>query len=173
MWARLRVRRPRLTRALQAYVARVATGKSLIVHIVAHARMPDGKVVMVMNNWLPVRCNGCVRSAAACMRAAARAAARRRAAHASARRAGLRGGARRAAAARSRVEASHGRAGRVGLARRRLPLRADAPRAALLRPQATSLALRCGSRRRRTALLRVRSVSLWRSAHGKRPARSL
>lgn len=35
-------------------MARVSTGKSLIVHIVAHARMPDGKVVMVMNNWLPV-----------------------------------------------------------------------------------------------------------------------
>jgi hypothetical protein len=39
----------------QAYVARVSTGKSLIVHIVAHFARPDGQTCMVMNNWLPVR----------------------------------------------------------------------------------------------------------------------
>jgi hypothetical protein len=42
-------------RRAQAYVARVSTGKSLIVHIVAHFARPDGQTCMVMNNWLPVR----------------------------------------------------------------------------------------------------------------------
>ena len=127
-----------LTRALQAYVARVASGKSLIVHIVAHARMPDGKVVMVMNNWLPVRfARGRVRSAGACVRAAARVAARRRTVHAAARRAGRRGGARRAAAAQGRVEASHGRRG--GSASRRAGCRCVPMR----------VASRCCGRRRR------------------------
>ncbi len=41
---------------LKAYVARVSSGKSLIVHIVAHFRRAGGGTCMVMNNWLPVRC---------------------------------------------------------------------------------------------------------------------
>lgn len=39
----------------QSYVARVSTGKSLIVHIVAHFAKPDGQTCIIMNNWLPVR----------------------------------------------------------------------------------------------------------------------
>ena len=39
----------------QAYVARVSTGRSLIVHIVAHLTRPDGQTCIIMNNWLPAR----------------------------------------------------------------------------------------------------------------------
>ncbi len=41
--------------AAQAYVARVSTGSSLIVHILAHFARPDGQTCLIMNNWLPVR----------------------------------------------------------------------------------------------------------------------
>jgi len=39
----------------QAYVARVSTGSSLIVHLLVHFTRPDGQTCVVMNNWLPVR----------------------------------------------------------------------------------------------------------------------
>jgi len=39
----------------QAYVARVSTGSSLIVHVLAHFARPDGQTCLIMNNWLPVR----------------------------------------------------------------------------------------------------------------------
>ena len=40
---------------LEAYVNRVSTRASLVVHLLLHFTRPDGQTCVVMNNWLPVR----------------------------------------------------------------------------------------------------------------------
>ena len=43
------------TAFLEAYVSRVSTRSSLVVHLLLHFTRPDGQTCVVMNNWLPVR----------------------------------------------------------------------------------------------------------------------